>query len=227
MGENNPPPDFTSWEDDLLNLNSEQQASSSGLDDVTIGKLCDGELSLDYNANDLLRILKKKTPPLEERQVELLKQFIRTPKVGGKNRTASSFSSCVHTVAEFTMSWDKKIRKYIAYIEENNKGHLSPKNDRFIVTEVRRHLAGAYNRFHYSPNNTYVDSQPIGRLVFILFGTRISALFMVDRTLVRDTLLHNLAQIFTGSRPYRDADDLAKEYALPEIPHNRIFTNMY
>jgi hypothetical protein len=36
MGKNNPPPDFTSWEDDLLNLNSEGQASTSGLDDVLL-----------------------------------------------------------------------------------------------------------------------------------------------------------------------------------------------
>jgi hypothetical protein len=102
MCENNPPPDFSSWEDNLLNLNSERQASSSGLYDVAIGKLYDNELSLDYNSNDLLHILKNKIPPLEEKQVELLKQFICTPIVGGNNRTASSFSSCVHTVAVFT-----------------------------------------------------------------------------------------------------------------------------
>jgi hypothetical protein len=223
MGENNPPPDLTSWEDDLLNLNGGRQASTSGLNDVKIGNFYDDDLSFDYNANDLLRSLKKKIRPLEERQVELLKQFICTPKVGGKNQTTNSFSSCVYTVANFTMWWDKKIKKYIAYIEESKKEHPPPRNDRKIVTEVRRHLSRAYNRFHYSPNNAYVDSQPIGRLVFILLGTQISALFMVDRTMVQDTLLHNLAQIFTGSRQYHDADDLGKEYSLPKIPHNCIF----
>jgi hypothetical protein len=116
---------------------------------------------------------------MEEQQVELLKQFIRTPKVGGNNRTANSFSSCVHTVAVLT---HKKLKQYTVHLKTNT-GHPLPKNDRFIVREIRRHLAEAYNRFHYSPNNTCMESQPIGRLVFILFGTQMSALFMVDRIL--------------------------------------------
>jgi hypothetical protein len=45
-------------------------------------------------------------------------------------------------------------------------------------------------------------TKPVASLVFILFGTQISALFIDDSTIVRDKLLHNLAQIFTGIQPY-------------------------
>jgi hypothetical protein len=72
-------------------------------------------------------------------------------------------------------------------------------------------------------------TEPVASLVFILFGTQISALFMDDSTIVQDTLLHILAQIFTGIKPYHDVGDVgekAAQHSLTVIPHNRIFYKM-
>jgi hypothetical protein len=70
---------------------------------------------------------------------------------------------------------------------------------------------------------------PDASRVFTLFGTQISASYMDDiddLSIDRDTLLHKLAQIFTGVKPYRDVGDVgdkATQHSMHVYPDNRIF----
>jgi hypothetical protein len=226
MSNSNHPPDFTLWEDNLFNLNNHRQNSSSGLDDATIVDFYDNQISIKYDAKGLLDILQNNLSPLTEEQCEQLQTFLRTPKEEGKNPTADVFSSCVQSVAEFSNWWNKKIKTCIKYLQKSLVNQLSKKDDLFVVSEVRKLLSDAFHQFHYSPGNLYMVTKPVASLVFILFGTQISALFMVDSTIVRDKLLHNLAQIFTGIKPYHDVGDFgdkATHLSLTKIPLNRIF----
>jgi hypothetical protein len=226
MSNNNPPPDFTLWEDDLFNLNNHRQHSSSGLDDATIVDLYDNQISIKYDAKGLLDILQNNLPPLTEEQCKQLQSFLQTPAEEGKNPTADAFSSCVHSVTEFSNWWNKKIKTCIKYLKDSLVNQLSEKDDIFVVSEVRKLLSDAFHQFHYSPGNLYMVTKPVASLVFILFGTQISALFMDDSTIVQDKLLHNLAQIFTSIKPYHDVGDFgdkATQHSLTKTPHNRIF----
>jgi hypothetical protein len=135
----------------------------------------------------------------------------------------------VHSVAKFSNWWNKKIKTCIKYLEDLLVNQLSEKDDIFVVSEVRKLLSDAFHQFHYSPGNLYMVTKPAASLVFILFGTQISALFMVDSTIVRDMLLHNLAQIFTGIKPYHDVGDFGDKVthlSLTKTPHNWIFYEM-
>jgi hypothetical protein len=85
-----------------------------------------------------------------------------------------------------------------------------------MVCQVRKTIAKVYNG--YSPNHAFVDTA-IGRFMFTLFASQISALFTNTERVVRYTLLHKLAQIFTGMKLYHGANHLE---TLPLIPQNYI-----
>jgi hypothetical protein len=221
MSNSNLPPDFTLWEDDLFNLNN-----MSGLVDAMIADFYDNQISIKYDAKGLLDILQNNLSPLTEEQCKQLQSFLRTPVEEGKNPTADTFSSCMHSVAKFSNWWNKKIKTCIKYLEDSLVNQLSEKDNIFAVSKVCKLLSDAFHQFHYSPGNLYMVTKPVASLVFILFGTQISALFMDDSTIVQDKLLHKLAQIFTGIKPYHDVGDFgdkATHLSLTKIPHNRIF----
>jgi hypothetical protein len=229
MSNNNPPPDFTLWENNLLNLNSIRQNSSSGLDDVSIVDFYDNQISIKYDTKGLLDILQNNLSPLTKIKRKELQSFLLHPMEEGKNPTANAFSSCVHSVAKYTLWWNKKIKTCIQYLKDSLVNQLSEKDDIFVVSEVQKLLTDAFHEFHYSPGNLYMVTEPVTSLVFILFGTQISALFMDDSMIVRDTLSHNLAQIFTGIKPYHDVGDVgdkATQHSLTGISHYRIFYEM-
>jgi hypothetical protein len=85
-----------------------------------------------------------------------------------------------------------------------------------MVCQVRKTIAKVYNGFPYSPNHAFVDTA-IGRFMFTLFACQISALFMNKERVLRYTLLHELAQIFTEMKLYHGANHLE---TLPLIPRN-------
>jgi hypothetical protein len=229
MSNSNPPPDFTLWEDNLFNLNNHRQNSSRGLDDATIVDFYDNQMSMKYDAKGQLDILQNNLSPLTEEQCKQLLSFLQTPAEEGKNPTADAFSSCMHSVAKFSYWWNKKIKMCIKHLEDSLVNQLSEKDDVFVVSEVCKLLSDTFHQFHYSPGNLYMVTEPVASLVFILFGTQISTLFMDDLTIVRDKLLHNLAQIFTGIKPYHDVGDFgdkATQHSPTKIPHNWIFYEM-
>lgn len=227
---NNPPPDFSAWVSDMLNLNGNRVRCESKPDDEAILQFYDSESIAEYDAKGLLHILKNKLPPLDDEGLKQLAKYMNsTRKVHGNNRTANSFSSCVNIVAKFVIFWDDKLRVCIKYLEKRMETPLSPNKDAKVVSNVREHLAKAFKDFPYSPDNPYVSTEDrIEKLVHNLFGTQICALFMKAETeyLDRDTLLHQLAQIFTGTKPYHDAEDFTKSYSLTLFPHNYIFYEM-
>jgi hypothetical protein len=91
-------------------------------------------------------------------------------------------------------------------------------NGQKMVCQVRKTIAKVYKGFPYSPNHGFVDTA-LGRFMFTLFATQISALFTNKGGVVRYTLLHKLAQIFTRMKLYHGANHLE---ALPLFPRNYI-----
>jgi hypothetical protein len=112
---NIPHPDLTGWENDLSNLNTNTQAR---VDDVTIRDFYNNNKDVEYDATQLIRILKTKSPPLTDDELTTLQSFSTAPHVLGNNDNANSFSECVHTVANFTLQWHKAIVKSINYLEK-------------------------------------------------------------------------------------------------------------
>jgi hypothetical protein len=228
MSDNKPLPDFTLWEDNLFNMDNHRQNSSSGLDDATIVDFYDNQISIRYDAKGLLDILKKNLSPLTKIKRKQLKNFLRTPMEEGKNPTANSFSSFVHSVAGFTYWWNKKIKTCIKYLEDliaNQMSELSEEDDEYAVEEVSQLLSNVFPQFHYSPCHLYMVTDPDASRVFTLFGTQISALYMDnidDLSIDRDTLPHKLAQIFIG-HDVGDVGDKATQHSLYVYPHNCIF----
>jgi hypothetical protein len=113
--DNIPPPDLTGWENDLSNLNSDIQKR---VDDVTIGDFYNNNKTVEYDAIQLLRILKTKSPPLTDDELTTLQSFIATSHVLGNNDNANLFGECVHTLANFTLQWHKAIVESINYLEK-------------------------------------------------------------------------------------------------------------
>jgi hypothetical protein len=113
---NIPHPDLTGWENDLSNLNTNTQTR---VDDETIRDFYNNNKDVEYDATQLLRILKTKSPPLTDDELTTLQSFIATPHVLGNNDTAKSFGKCVHTVANFTLQWHKAIVKSINYLKNS------------------------------------------------------------------------------------------------------------
>ena len=136
----NPPPNFSGWENDLFNLDGERYRSTDGLDDGTIKKFYENRSSTEYNADELLVILKTKLRPLTDKHVTNLDTFIATPKVIGNNYTATglSFSNCVHDVAVFARKRHTLITKLISYVEVKLPKHQSPGSPMKCVSEIRK-----------------------------------------------------------------------------------------
>jgi hypothetical protein len=112
---NIPHPDLTGWENGLSNLNTDTQIM---VDDVTIGDFYNNNKDVEYNATQLLRILKTKSPPLTDDELTKLKSFIVTSHVLGNNDNTNLFGECVHTVANFTLQWHKAIVRSINYLKK-------------------------------------------------------------------------------------------------------------
>jgi hypothetical protein len=87
-----------------------------------------------------------------------------------------------------------------------------------MVSQVRKTIAKVYKGFPYSPHHAFVDTA-LGGFMFTLFASQISALFTNEVRVVRYTLLHRLAQIFTGTNSYRGENHQEK---LPLFPRNYI-----
>jgi hypothetical protein len=113
-GGNIPHPDLTGWENDLSNLNTN---TKTRVDDETISDFYNNNNDVEYDATQLLCILKTKSPPLTDDELTTLQSFTATPHVLVKNANANSFGECVHTVANFTLQWHKAIVKSINYLE--------------------------------------------------------------------------------------------------------------
>jgi hypothetical protein len=94
--DNIPPPDLTGWENGLSNLNTDIQKR---VDDVTIGDFYNNNKTVEYDAIQLLRILKTKSPPLRDDELTTLQSFIATSHVLGNNGNVNLFGDCAHTVA--------------------------------------------------------------------------------------------------------------------------------
>jgi hypothetical protein len=213
---NIPHPDLTGWENDLSNLNTNIQTR---VDDETIKDFYNNNKDVEYDANQLLHILKTKTPPLTDDELTTLQSFITTPHVLGYNHNTNSFGECVRTVANSTLQWHDAIVKSIKYLERYSVNPLtSKKNHNKMVSQVRKTIGKVYKRFPYSPHNCFMDTGPRG-FMYTLFASKISALFMNEARVVRYTLLHRLAQIFTGSISYPGANH---EEKLPLFPRNYI-----
>jgi hypothetical protein len=213
---NIPHPDLTGWENDLSNLNTNIQTR---VDDETIKDFYNNNKDVEYDANQLLHILKTKTPPLTDDELTTLKSFIKTSPVLGYNHNTNSFGECVRTVANSTLQWHDAIVKSIKYLERYSVNPLtSKKNHNKMVSQVRKTIGKVYKRFPYSPHNCFMDTGPRG-FMYTLFASKISALFMNEARVVRYTLLHRLAQIFTGSISYPGANH---EEKLPLFPRNYI-----
>jgi hypothetical protein len=123
MGYDNiPPPDLTGWENNLSNLNTNIQKR---VDDVTIGDFYNNNnKTVEYDAIQLLRILKTKSPPLTDDKLTKLQSFIATPPVSGNKDIVNLFSECVHTVANFTWQGHKAIAESIKYLEKYTVNRL-------------------------------------------------------------------------------------------------------
>jgi hypothetical protein len=100
---------------DLSNLNTNTQTRG---DDETIRDFYNNNKDVEYDATQLLRILKTKSPPLMDDELTTLQSFIATPHVLGNNDTAKSSGKWVHTVANFTLQWHKALVKSINYLGE-------------------------------------------------------------------------------------------------------------
>jgi hypothetical protein len=73
--DNIPPPDLTGWGNDLSNLNTNIQKR---VDDVTIGDFYNNtNKTVEYDAIQLLRIPKTKSPPLTDDELTMLQSFNR------------------------------------------------------------------------------------------------------------------------------------------------------
>jgi hypothetical protein len=141
---NIPHPGLTGWENDLSNLNTDTQTR---VDDVTIRDFYNNSKDVEYDATQLLRILKTKSPPLTDDELTMLQSFNATPHVLGNNDNANSFGECVHTVANFTLQWHKAIVKSINYLEKYTVNRPYPKkNDQKMVCQVRKTIAKVYKR---------------------------------------------------------------------------------
>jgi hypothetical protein len=122
-----PHPDLTRWENDLSNLNTNTQTR---VDDETIRDFYNNNKDVEYDATQLLRILKTKSPPLTDDELTMLQSFITTPHVLVNNDNANSFDECVYTVANFTLQWHKAIVKSINYLEKYTVNRVYSKKKR-------------------------------------------------------------------------------------------------
>ena len=130
-------------------------------------------------------------------------------------------TSCVHNVALIALEWHTKIVKLQKYLEKKKPKHKKEKNRKHMVLEVRKELSIIYKQFPYSPNNSFLDGV-FAYDVFVLFFNQIRALFKAGKQMSQVKLLHNLVQIFTGVKPYRDYPELESSYELFEYPSNYI-----
>jgi hypothetical protein len=73
---NIPHPDLTGWENDLSNLNTNIQTR---VDDETIKDFYNNNKDVEYDANQLLHILKTKTPPLTDDELTTQNHSSRLP----------------------------------------------------------------------------------------------------------------------------------------------------
>jgi hypothetical protein len=120
--DNIPPPDLTGWKNDLSNLNTDIQKR---VDDVTIGDFYNNNnKTVEYDAIQLLHILKTKSPPLTDDERTTLQSFIATSHVLENNDNVNLFGKCVHTVANFTWQGHKAIAESIKYLEKYTVNRL-------------------------------------------------------------------------------------------------------